>query len=792
MAHPTAPHLGRPLRTNVFYDAEYGIWSSPNSTAVNHPIAPYDMEVPFNSRFRDFGRRRWLSNSYPYLAFWPIDVSFSGPLFLRLNINDLNLQIVSVPSKTTLHYGCYMLHPDTIASWERLESALLDLTLFLFRRQLKSAEEIGFLPLPRDCGYKSTHREEKFVRLCAYKSRDAFVALATACSFAIALNMTLADSSSFQPAWVAACRVKGVNEQWLNDLQNSFVCNFSPGFRCGAYVNAYESTWAKVFPAFALAGVPLLIWWGHNPGRFADDTIMPCYLPNKDEVSIAQSRASGPLPGRSSVTHHPFSTQFQVPEPHGGSRQDKGEMLEQFAARMAREHQEYLDVESEEDKHLRLEREAEAEWQKNSSTMEEPTVGTAIYRWVKYPGGYQIRTLVPRVEWKAFWPKFSPFSRRYYSMTDEWDLDVNSTEGQEGLELDDYSSATILDMNDTTIFGQREASHRLMPTAAQTSSLVSNVIKPKHIEDLAAHDEPADYDLDVHETYGSHVRETHVDTMPLLDVLHKRYGYLVQTGYSTPDRMTRGTPSTDNNKIVLQVMARVGLKHYLGNDGSLDQAVVDMYNFYIGYDPLPKAFPPLWDSGPQLSASIMKHSYFHYYRVERELHLIGVRDSAPLFRQWYLLAIFDATAVLQIFREHQPSLGAMIRSLITRGIPFATVKAVKRRPSEIEERRNIGLGRRGSNHAFGVSEYIAYEDAKNNVLTGSFGRVALMRGGIVWRLAQGVVQVKAVTKGPSSSSMTRGALIGKDKEAFFVDDQMAEADEDIICGVYHVPLGMPS
>jgi hypothetical protein len=89
------------------------------------------------------------------------------------------------------------------------------------------------------------------------------------------------------------------------------------------------------------------------------------------------------------VTHHPFYTQFQVPEPHRGSHQAKGETLEQFVAGMAQEHQEYLDVESEEDKYLCLEREADAEWQKNSSTMEEPIVGTAIYWWVTHPGDYK-------------------------------------------------------------------------------------------------------------------------------------------------------------------------------------------------------------------------------------------------------------------------------------------------------------------------------------------------------------------------------------------------------------------
>jgi hypothetical protein len=260
------------LDTEVFYDETFGIWSSPTYVStLRYPIPVYDMEIPSNIRLRDLRQPRWLTNTYPFIAFWPKSVDFNRPIFSRLDICN---RAISVEKAGPLYY---QLNSNIITSWSRLERALEGLAKFLLSKGHHKAE-LGLLPFPRDCGYMSKHREPDFVYPCAYKSRDAFVALSTVCSFAIANLMDKNDHLRDEAIWVKKCHLQGVHPQWLEDLQRSFICNFTPGFWVGAYVNGYLSTWTSHFPAFKTGNAPLLIWWGHDPHPVRD-VLMKIYLP---------------------------------------------------------------------------------------------------------------------------------------------------------------------------------------------------------------------------------------------------------------------------------------------------------------------------------------------------------------------------------------------------------------------------------------------------------------------------------------------------------------------------------
>jgi hypothetical protein len=74
------------IETEAFYDKTFGLWFSPNVTTLRYLVPAYDMEIPFNACLSDFRKPRWLSNAYPFIAFRPKAVEFTGPLFSRLNI----------------------------------------------------------------------------------------------------------------------------------------------------------------------------------------------------------------------------------------------------------------------------------------------------------------------------------------------------------------------------------------------------------------------------------------------------------------------------------------------------------------------------------------------------------------------------------------------------------------------------------------------------------------------------------------------------------------------------------
>ena len=131
----------------------------------------------------------------------------------------------------------------------------------------------------------------------------------------------------------------------------------------------------------------------------------------------------------------------------------------------------------------------------------------------------------------------------------------------------------------------------------------------------------------------------------------------------------------------------------------------------------------------------------------------------------------------------------VVRSLLACRIEFDILKCVHTLCSEkwLEEWQSVGLGCFKMPPEFDVTIYGAYEKAKRNMISSSMGWVALMCGGIVWWLAQGLVKVKHVTKGLNFTQCTSFGML-KDRE--LVANRLPQANEDIICGVYHIQTGI--
>ena len=132
---------------NIFYVEQSSVWSLPNATSCQFPIPWYDEHVLFGFKFQDFCSPQWLTNLYPYLAFWPVQQTFDGLLFGRLDISRSTLKICMYNMET------YHLDPDMIESWDRLEFVLLNLAKFLLSRKSTTSSVLGLLLLPQNCGY---------------------------------------------------------------------------------------------------------------------------------------------------------------------------------------------------------------------------------------------------------------------------------------------------------------------------------------------------------------------------------------------------------------------------------------------------------------------------------------------------------------------------------------------------------------------------------------------------------------------------------------------------------------
>ncbi|KAF8166508.1 hypothetical protein BJ912DRAFT_833841, partial [Pholiota molesta] len=117
-------------------------------------------------------------------------------------------------------------------------------------------------------------------------------------------------------------------------------------------------------------------------------------------------------------------------------------------------------------------------------------------------------------------------------------------------------------------------------------------------------------------------------------------------------------------------------------------------------------------------------------------------------------------------------------------VPFRTVAAVAAPPAPLPFLPVRGLGARPEKYSPTAEDYSQYLQRRNDLLRGPKGRAALMRGGIIARIARDVIESNVILDGPSTTA-SAVAVLGR---FTLVDDDLTENDMDIISGVYYVKL----
>lgn len=155
----------------------------------------------------------------------------------------------------------------------------------------------------------------------------------------------------------------------------------------------------------------------------------------------------------------------------------------------------------------------------------------------------------------------------------------------------------------------------------------------------------------------------------------------------------------------------------------------------------------------------------------------------------WAIAMDDPASVLECLRLRSGSLHELLRHIVVRGIPLHTAQSDGQADGRTSKLNKSSLPvRLPSNHVLNIDYLFCMQRAtallENNQ---RIARAALMRGGIVWRLAIEVAKVEDVLDGPSQESLSpvmdvvgRGGL---GLETWY-DDTLTSEEEDIICGVY--------
>jgi len=141
--------------------------------------------------------------------------------------------------------------------------------------------------MPSNCSYLRPHPKEDIACHCAIKSRNAFFILAALCSYGISFYRAGNWASLSIPAWHNVLIAKGCNPQWIQLLEQTFVCDFAPGAHVGGYIHTNTS---RIFPqirALLDSNIPVWIEWFLLSISVSDAHYGKSFLPRDDVIKRA-------------------------------------------------------------------------------------------------------------------------------------------------------------------------------------------------------------------------------------------------------------------------------------------------------------------------------------------------------------------------------------------------------------------------------------------------------------------------------------------------------------------------
>lgn len=199
-----------------------------------------------------------------------------------------------------------------------------------------------------------------------------------------------------------------------------------------------------------------------------------------------------------------------------------------------------------------------------------------------------------------------------------------------------------------------------------------------------------------------------------------------------------------------------------------------------------------WDMGESHINSVALLPRFSTIRImtvspgNAKLYMFE-RDSRSSVR-WNLAMTTAAQALMVCRLDMKWDILDVAQYLVWNGIPFRTLQrsdSIQRAPL-IDSRPLHRHPVRPTGYEFTTDDYKSYRDRCDQILQTHRGRVALMMGGHLWRIAVNIVSLADTLRGPSgwyldSSKMlvATDPLTGEE----FIDDQFMESEIESLCGM---------
>jgi hypothetical protein len=273
----------------------------------------------------------------------------------------------------------------------------------------------------------------------------------------------------------------------------------------------------------------------------------------------------------------------------------------------------------------------------------------------------------------------------------------------------------------------------------------------------------------------------------VLDIAHYRYGLIVGSIYSSAND---SLPNWDVAKRALGgCEAQIPIhSHAKRAICELVASLIDIAKGNVGYSP--KTLSDLNKDGEEYLLN--KNNFSISPRVENtnigRVCWIESRNLHPSRNASWRLLIQDPATVIECLRRRWgPHLVDIAFELYSRGIAFKTCLVINYRITH-DRPAVIGLGYRLSGDVPSTRDYATYENIRNKFLSTPRARAALLKGGIIWRLARDVIPEAAVLSGPSAEVYKTGQQI-ECESGILLDDELSEDELNLVSGVYKVFTG---
>ena len=726
-------------------------------------------------QFSEFLEPLWWLPDCPYLPFVPLRPVYAGVPFQEL----FNMPLYFPRSRSG-----YIFDYKYVLGWAHVQKLLVDSTRRLLNHY--NVPPVTWIASTA-IGCTGAFVYARELRESVLNSRDWFSQWMAGLSYAIAISKSLENESldDMWPAWFSFLCEQRFTQIWLSGIKSSLVATFTPSVdRVGVFLHLIHPH--REQPSvdwFCRYQIPVWYPWGLKETesslrdrRLARFAPLPFQLqemgtfmtkspqqPSIPQASSSTLQAPSSTHGYDCMSNFyvlisiPFTEFFLL----GAASTVIIPSWKEFFENRRRRNEQRMARETNQQRQARESRE------KNP-----PTSRTKVFLWSRAEGGGYIRQSFFQSENGMHLDSYGKNQKIYDAFSNEWDCCYEF-----GQFMDDDIVGSDNDGDD------EYPSMPPAPSATDAEIDSAVIVPPADVEERQFQiDVPSDVDFDWKDINPS-------------DILYQFLGFIAPL--PLPD-----IPSALNAVDKEFILSVVGLER--DNTGFLESPLASFALAFL--EKLKARSPPLnasWDIADGNRMSLVASPMFSRMRVlqhfddnnrPRNWFLFDFMDQATM--PWRI-AVSNVIDALFICRLDIPGRGPLVDfevalHLLNRGIQFCTLVALRSLPRYVGP--PLTVPSRLFGYTFTIQDYYAYEQERAALLKNPrIARAALLRGGIVWRLAVTTMSFDDVLEGPSRAVTVhrQGNIFNTtDSSVSLCDDGLSRDEMDVICGLHYCQNGM--